>query len=65
MPLKKKHPKEGLCPYCINGTLAYDEYSGLIFCVYCEYAIKVPVISFTAKKGTIIEKIPNLVEKSN
>jgi len=46
MPFKKppEQIKQGLCPYCYEGTLAKDPYSGLTYCTSCHYAIEVPSI---------------------
>lgn len=27
------------CPYCYSGTLAFDKYSGWIYCKRCNYAV--------------------------
>lgn len=40
MPEIVEEEKEGMCPYCYEGTLALDKYSNKIYCKQCNKSIK-------------------------
>lgn len=41
MPFEANESKEGFCPYCINGVLAYDKYSDNVYCMVCNKIVKI------------------------
>ena len=41
MPFFKTISKYGQCPYCYEGYLAYDKYSGHIYCERCSFVVKI------------------------
>jgi hypothetical protein len=65
MPYLKENPKEGLCPYCMNGVLAYDTISKQLYCTSCNYAVKVTVCDYTDKNGMILTEIPTDIARIN
>ena len=40
VPMIPNRIEEGHCPYCYDGTLAYDKYSKRIYCKRCNKAVK-------------------------
>lgn len=59
--------KSGLCPYCYDGTLAFDEQSGRIFCERCGYAVKLEykkanILNTTINYNPVIKYLKNNVE---
>ena len=58
-----KEPRDerlGQCGYCYDGTLAFDEGSGRVFCENCGYAIKLPYKKSGIDATTVINYNPTI-----